>query len=230
VLLRYFGEDYQGECKNCDNCLTPKETWDGTLHAQKALSCIYRTGERFGATYLADVLVGAETEKILKFRHNQLSTFGIGKDLSQKEWISVLRQLTAQGHILPDMESFGSLKLTDSARSVLKGEATVLLNKESILQQSSKHRRAKSVTSARPVDSSPVGALFSKLKQKRMEIAKLQNVPPYVIFHDKTLIEIAERRPKTHSELRKISGLGDAKMSRYGDLILETVIEFAPRS
>jgi ATP-dependent DNA helicase RecQ len=226
VLLRYFGEEYSGHCGNCDNCISPKETWDGTIPAQKALACIYRTGERFGASHLADVLTGATTEKINKFNHNNLSTFGIGKDLEAKTWISIFRQLTAQGYILPDMEAYGALKLTESSKGVLRGETKVLLNKESITRDS-KRGSSKRLAAARPADDSPEGVLFRKLKEKRLQLAKSQNVPPYVIFHDKTLFEIAQVRPQNEGQLRQITGLGEAKMARYGQTILETVWENA---
>jgi len=222
VLLRYFGENYASQCGNCDNCLTPKETWDGTIPVQKALSCIYRTGERFGAGHLADILVGASTEKVLKFRHNTLSTFGIGSDIGTKDWVSIYRQLTAQGHVSPDMEAYGALKLTESAKRVLKGEVTVLLNKEQITVGSKKGKTARQSIS-KPSDNTSEGRLFLKLKEKRMQIARAQNVPPYVIFHDKTLLEIAQVRPRNIAELSHISGLGEAKLARYADILLETI-------
>jgi ATP-dependent DNA helicase RecQ len=221
VLLRYFGEDYTGQCNNCDNCLSPKETWDGTLQAQKALSCIYRTGERFGASHLADILVGTKTEKVVKFRHDSLTTFGIGAETGPKEWISIFRQLTALGYILPDMESYGALKLTESAKSVLKGEVKVLLNKEQIVF--GKKEKMSRQTANKPADNTVEGRLFQRLKERRLQLAKAQGVPPYVIFHDKTLIEIAQIRPESTEALRAISGLGEVKLSRYGDAILETV-------
>ncbi len=217
VLLRYFGEERSSGCGNCDNCLDPKETWDGSIQAQKALSCIYRTGERFGATHLAEILVGAATEKIAKFGHNRLSTFGIGKEHSVKEWIAIYRQLTALGYIMPDIEAFGALKLTDAARGVLKGETQVFLAKDQGKKNGSRTRRPKYEIAREN------GDLFSRLKEKRLELAKAQSVPPYVIFHDKTLIEIAERKPRSLAELQTVGGMGEIKLARYGEEILRAV-------
>jgi ATP-dependent DNA helicase RecQ len=223
VILRYFGEEPPPKCNNCDNCLNPKRTFDGTLEAQKALSCIYRTGERFGATHLADILTGTLTEKIKKFHHQRLSTFGIGANRNKREWISIYRQLTSLGYINPDIEAFGSLKLTESARGVLKGEIKVFLSDDLTPQPKERKKRAATPASSHSLQGS---ALFERLRHKRLQLAKAQNVPPYVIFHDRTLFEIADRKPRTLSELRTISGLGESKLSRYGKAILEIVQEF----
>lgn len=223
VILRYFGEEPPAKCNNCDNCLNPKSTFDGTLEAQKALSCIYRTGERFGATHLADILTGTLTEKIEKFHHQRLSTFGIGANRNKREWISIYRQLTSLGYINPDIEAFGSLKLTESARGVLKGEVKVFLSDDPIPQSKGRKKRASTPASSLSLQG---GALFERLRHKRLQLAKAQNVPPYVIFHDRTLLEIADRKPRTLSDLRTISGLGESKLSRYGEAILEIMQEF----
>jgi ATP-dependent DNA helicase RecQ len=220
TLLRYFGEEHPGDCGQCDNCLTPVDTWDATQAAQMALSCVYRTGQRFGVAHLIDVLLGKNTAKIEQFGHLQLSTFSIGKAYSQAQWSSIFRQLVAAGFLDTDITSFGGLKLTETARPVLRGELEVWLRRDLEVTQrkSSKAERASRSKEAYAVASED--PLWQALKSKRMELARAQGVPPYVIFHDSTLLEILNLKPKALDDLAKISGVGQAKLARYGNEFL----------
>ncbi len=223
TLLRYFGEEHPGQCEQCDNCVEPVDTWDATQAAQMALSCVYRTGQRFGVVHLIDVLLGKATPKIEQFNHQQLSTFGIGKALSQQQWSSVYRQLVAGGYLESDIEAYGGLKLSESARPVLRSESEVWLRRDAevVKQKISKAGRganAKEIYSA--VSEDP---LWFILKAKRTELAREQGVPPYVIFHDSTLLEILNRRPSNIDEMSQISGVGQAKLDRYGDAFLQVL-------
>ncbi len=227
TLLRYFGEEHAGQCEQCDNCLEPVDTWDATQAAQMALSCVYRTGQRFGVVHLIDVLLGKATPKIEQFNHQQLSTFGIGKALSQQQWSSVYRQLVAGGYLESDIEAYGGLKLSESARPVLRSESEVWLRRDAevVKQKISKAGRganAKEIYSA--VSEDP---LWYLLKAKRTELAREQGVPPYVIFHDSTLLEILNRRPNNIDEMSQISGVGQAKLDRYGDAFLQVLEDAA---
>ena len=227
TLLRYFGEEHPGNCEQCDNCLEPVDTWDATQAAQMALSCVYRTGQRFGVVHLIDVLLGKATPKIEQFNHQQLSTFGIGKALSQQQWSSVYRQLVAGGYLESDVEAYGGLKLTESARPVLRSESEVWLRRDAevVKQKVSKAGRganAKEVYTA--VSEDP---LWYILKDKRTELAREQGVPPYLIFHDSTLLEILNRRPTNLDEMSQISGVGQAKLDRYGEAFLQVLEDAA---
>ena len=227
TLLRYFGEEHPGQCEQCDNCLEPVDTWDATQAAQMALSCVYRTGQRFGVVHLIDVLLGKATPKTEQFNHQQLSTFGIGKALSQQQWSSVYRQLVAGGYLESDIEAYGGLKLSESARPVLRSESEVWLRRDAevVKQKISKAGRganAKEIYSA--VSEDP---LWYLLKAKRTELAREQGVPPYVIFHDSTLLEILNRRPNNIDEMSQISGVGQAKLDRYGDAFLQVLEDAA---
>jgi len=223
TVLRYFGEAHPGNCGQCDNCLSPVDTWDATKAAQMALSCVYRTGQRFGVAHLIDVLLGKETAKIEQFRHQQLSTFGIGKELAQAQWSSVYRQLVAAGLLNVDMEAYGGLKLTEAARPVLRGEREVWLRRDA---EPAKRKSSKAERGSR-LRESFAGAnedpLWQALKAKRLELAREQGVPPYVIFHDSTLLEILNHKPQTLDEMARISGVGQAKLAKYGDAFLEVV-------
>jgi ATP-dependent DNA helicase RecQ len=222
-ILRYFGEEHPGDCGQCDNCIEPVDTWDATQAAQMALSCVYRTGQRFGVAHLIDVLLGRETAKIEQFRHQQLSTFGIGKELTQQQWSSVYRQLVAAGFINVDMEAYGGLKLTEAARPVLRGEQPVWLRRDAA---PAKRRQSKAERGAR-LREAFAGAnedpLWQALKAKRLELAREQGVPPYVIFHDSTLLGILECKPRTLDEMAQVSGVGQAKLAKYGDAFLQVV-------
>ncbi len=225
TVLRYFGEAHPGECGQCDNCLTPVDTWDATKAAQMALSCAYRTGQRFGVAHLIDVLLGKATPKVQQFNHQQLSTFGIGKELAQAQWSSIYRQLVAGGLINVDIEGFGGLKLTEAARPVLRGEKEVWLRRDA---EPAKHKTTKAERGSR-LREAFAGAnedpLWLALKAKRTALAREQGVPPYVIFHDSTLLEILNRKPQTLHEMGQISGVGQAKLSKYGDEFLQVVEE-----
>lgn len=222
TILRYFGEDHPGDCGQCDNCLNPTDTWDGTQAAQMALSCVYRTGQRFGVVHLIDVLIGKINPKVTQFNHQQLSTFGIGKTLSVTQWSSVFRQLVAGGYLESDMDAFGGLRLTQAARPVLRGETTVWLRQdcEGTKRVSKTERSANAKEAYAEVADDP---LWHALKAKRMELAKEQGVPPYVIFHDSTLLEILNHHPSSLTEMGRISGIGQAKLTRYGDAFLEVL-------
>ena len=227
TLLAYFGETLEEPCGNCDNCLEPPESWDATEAAQQALSCVYRTGQRFGVGYVVDVLRGKDDDRIRRFRHDRLSTFGIGADLDAQQWRSVVRQLVARGLLSVDVEKYGSLKLTAAARPVLRGEATVELRRDAILQ--GKPRRSRE---ARERVQSVLGAesqaLFDALRAHRRVLAEEQGVPPYVIFHDASLVEMAERRPRSLDEFGAIPGVGATKLERYGDTFIEVIRTHAP--
>jgi ATP-dependent DNA helicase RecQ len=223
TVLRYFGEEHPGNCGQCDNCLSPVDTWDATKAAQMALSCVYRTGQRFGVVHLIDVLLGKATPKVEQFNHQQLSTFGIGKDLAQQQWSSVYRQLVAAGFINVDIEGYGGLKLTEAARPVLKGQQEVWLRRdvEPAKRKSSKAERGSRLREA--FAGANEDPLWLALKAKRTELAREQGVPPYVIFHDSTLLEILNRKPQTSTEMALISGVGQAKLAKYGDEFLQVV-------
>ena len=223
TLLRYFGEAHAGDCGQCDNCLEPVDTWDASQAAQMALSCVYRTGQRFGVVHLIDVLLGKPTPKVRQFSHETLSTFGIGKDLTQAQWSSVFRQLVAGGYLESDAEAFGGLKLTEAAKPVLKGVSEVWLRRdvEVTTRKSSKAERgSRAKAGYAEVSDDP---LWLALKAKRMELAKEQGVPPYVIFHDSTLLEIHTQKPSSLTAMSRITGVGQAKLERYGDEFLQVL-------
>lgn len=222
TILRYFGEDYPGQCQECDNCLEPVQKWNATQAAQMAMSCVYRTGQRFGVMHLIDVLSGKDTAKIKQFNHQQLSVFGIGKEISQGQWSSVYRQLVAGGLLEADIEAYGGLKLTEISRPVLRGEQEVWLR-----QDAEKIKRPKASGRKQGFSGSNEDPLWQALKSKRMELAREQGVPPYVIFHDATLLEIMQQRPGSLPEMARISGVGQAKLSKYGDAFLQVLEEMA---
>ena len=234
-LLDYFGETFEARnCGNCDNCLSPPRVWDGTIVAQKALSCVYRTGQRFGALHLIDVLLGRPTERVVQFGHGQLSVFGVGTELDEKHWRAVVRQLVSLGHLQPDSEAFGALKLTPSARGVLKGDSKVMLREETATGSPRKRGiKAKTIRSGAALSSASPGApsvvdrsdanLISVLRNWRSGIARKQGVPAYVVLHDATLEGIASSHPQTHDQLRAVTGIGDKKLERYGDALLSLV-------
>jgi len=217
TLLRYFGEEHPGSCGECDNCLHPPETWDATLAAQMALSCVYRTGQCFGVGHLSDVLIGIQTAQVERHNHHQLSTFAIGKELSAAQWSGVFRQLIANGLLTSDIEAYGGLQLTDDARPVLRGEQAVWLRRDvQAAKRKSGARAGKTHQIAGQDDN-----LWLALKAKRMELAREQGVPPYVIFHDSTLIEMMSLRPRNLTDMARVSGVGQAKLARYGDEFLK---------
>jgi ATP-dependent DNA helicase RecQ len=227
-LLGYFGESLNAaKCSNCDNCLSPPLLRDGKIIAQKLLSCAYRTGQRFGAMHLIDVLVGRLTERVKQFGHDRISVFGIGAELNEKQWRAALRQLVALGHLQPDSEAFGALKLTESARGVLKGETEVMLREEPagsrIRANRTKSRRGDIAPRAPGRTETGDPTLLGILRAWRSEVARKRGVPAYVVFHDATLDGIATSRPTTLAQLRGIPGIGDKKLEHYGDELLALV-------
>ncbi len=222
TLLSYFGETVPERCGNCDNCLSPVETWNATEAAQKALSCVHRTGQRFGAVYVIDVLRGSEAERIRRFGHDQLSTYGIGKEIGAYEWRSVFRQLVARGLLKVDMEGYGTLSLTEASRPVLKGEVEVHMRRDLLPKRAAKPRkRAAPRPTADPSKWSDV--LWEALRQRRTELAKAQGVPPYVVFHDASLREMVEQQPSTLQAFAEISGVGETKLERYGEAFIAVI-------
>jgi ATP-dependent DNA helicase RecQ len=227
TILRYFGEQHDGHCNQCDNCLEPVDTWNATQAAQMALSCVYRTGQRFGVVHLIDVLLGKSTSRIEQFQHHQLSTFGIGKILSQQQWSSVFRQLVSGGYLETDIQAYGGIKLTETARPVLKGETEVWLRRD---EDTTKRKSSKAERGARTkegYEQANEDPLWHALKAKRTELAREQGVPPYVIFHDSTLLEILNQKPGSLTEMGNISGIGQAKLTRYGDAFLQVLEDAA---
>ena len=225
VLLNYFGEDAKA-CTNCDVCIDPPEVWDGTVAAQKALSAALRTGQRFGAGHLIDILRGKSTDKIKQFGHDSLPTFGVGVDLDDMGWRSVFRQLLASGLLEVDVQAYGALKLTDAARPVLKSETTLTLRRH-IARAKGKGARSSSTRKSSGTRAHSDSPLFEKLRTWRAEKAREQGVPAYVILHDRTLAELAEQRPQSSSALLEIPGIGLAKADRYGKALLELLDEAA---
>ncbi|MGR4875629.1 DNA helicase RecQ [Pseudoxanthomonas sp. LARHCG66] len=217
VLLAGFGETYPHDCGNCDNCLSPAETWDATEAAQKALSCVYRSGQRFGVNHVIDVLRGSQSERIQQCGHEHLTTYGIGKDLDATTWRSVFRQLVACGLLEVEAE-FGSLRLTEGSRAVLRGERRLQLRKE----QRERRERERGPRSGLPVEAADLPR-FQLLRDLRAQLAREQNVPAYVILHDSTLRNIAELQPATLDELGRVGGIGGAKLERYGQRVLEAL-------
>jgi ATP-dependent DNA helicase RecQ len=216
-LLAYFGETLQEPCGNCDNCLDPPPTWDATEAAQKALSCVYRTGQRFGAGYLIDVLLGKDNERIQAQGHDHLSVHGIGTGLDARQWRGVFRQLIARGLLSPELEGYGSLRLTAAAHPVLRGDETVHLRQEPDRAQRRASRRADASGSRRSLDIAPhEEPLWNALRDTRAKLAKEQGVPAYVIFHDATLYAMLRERPADREALAAISGVGARKLERYG--------------
>ena len=229
-LLGYFGETLSAaKCGNCDNCLSPRIVRDGKVVAQKLLSCAYRTGQRFGAMHLIDVLVGRETERVRQFGHNKISVFGIGRELNEKQWRAALRQLVAMGHLRPDSEAFGALKLTDSARGVLKGETEVMLREETAGSRNRASRTRSRRGSVAPLSTgrsdTGIATLLGSLKAWRSGVARKRGVPAYVVLHDATIDGIASSRPTTLEQLRGVAGIGDKKLEHYGDELIALVKE-----
>ncbi|NEX19832.1 DNA helicase RecQ [Thiorhodococcus mannitoliphagus] len=224
VMLNYFGEALAEPCGNCDTCLEPVETWDGTVAAQKALSCIYRTGQSFGSAYLTDVLVGKDLERIRRFGHDKVSTYGVGKELSADQWKSVYRQLVAAGLVAVDMEGHGALRLTEQSRPILRGERSIQLRRDPDRKQTAAAGRVRAVTV--PTDPE-AAALWDALRTYRRGLAQEQNVPAYVIFTDATLQELLTYRPRDLDELSRISGVGQAKLERFGVGFLAVLADHA---
>ena len=220
-LLAYFGEMLEQPCGNCDNCLDPPPTWDATEAAQKALSCVYRTGQRFGVGYVIDVLLGKDNTRIQAQRHDHLSVYGIGAELDARQWRGVFRQLVARGLLSPDLDGYGSLSLTAAAHPVLRGIEAVHLRREPDRAQRRASRRADASGNRRSLDIAPhEESLWNALRDTRATLAKEQGVPAYVIFHDATLYAMLRERPKDRDALAAISGVGARKLERYGTQFL----------
>lgn len=218
VLLRYFGDDCE-PCGNCDVCLDPPATFDGSIAAQKLLSCIYRTGERFGQAHVISVLLGEADERISHLEHDKLSTFGIGGELDRNAWRSIVRQLVARGLITVDVAGHGGLSISTNGREFLREKPALRLR---LLKKAKPDRKSVRRETRETLPSADRG-LFEKLRAKRLELAKTQNVPPYVIFHDKTLAEMAAHRPRSAAEFASVPGVGEAKLARYGAAFLDVI-------
>ena len=220
ALLVYFGDGLAADCGNCDICLWPPQTWDGTEEAQKLLSCVYRTGQYFGAGHVIDVLCGKDTAKVQQHRHRNLSTFGIGADRSAVQWRSILRQLLVQGYLHADAQRYGALRLTAKSRPLLKGEDRIRLRQDAAV----KPPRKAAPKPSREVAPQDQG-LWEKLRDLRRRLAEEAGVPPYVIFHDATLKEMVYLRPSSPEELLTLHGVGQTKLDRYGAAFLKALQE-----
>ncbi len=220
ALLHYFDEVLPQPCGNCDNCIAPVETWDGSLAAQKALSCAYRTGQRFGVNHLIDVLLGKENQKVAQFGHQKVSTFGVGAELDAQQWRSVYRQLVAQGYLNVDISGYGGLQLAQKSRPLLRGEQTLFLRKEQKAERQ-RQRQQGAGGSLRGADK----VLWEALRAHRKQLAEEQGVPPYVIFHDATLMEMVSYQPQELEQMARISGVGQSKLDHYGDSFLEVICD-----
>jgi ATP-dependent DNA helicase RecQ len=225
AILAHFGETHPGNCGNCDTCLKPVETWDGTDAAIKALAAVYRTGERFGTGHLIDVLMGNENEKTSRFGHIDMPVFGAGKDIAAKTWQSVYRQLLAAGLVSVDHEAFGALKLEPDARAVFKREREVRFRKDRPTKgKAPRGSSSRSMAAKSALEDEADIELFEALRAARMTIAKELGVPPYVVFPDTTLVGFATSRPLDHEAMIGISGVGQSKLERYGDAFLEVIL------
>ena len=217
TLLKYFDEQLDEACGNCDRCLEPVATYDGTELAQKALSCVYRTKQMFGVAHVIDVLLGKETEKALRFDHQHLSTFGISEGLTAKSWRRVFRQLINKGYLFANQERFGALQLTESAKPVLAGLVNVLLMTEP--KKASKKTKAESIELPENYDPQ----LFDTLRELRLKLAKEQSIPPYLIFHDGTLRQMAALKPDNDDTFLAVSGVGQQKLENYGEIFMQSI-------
>jgi ATP-dependent DNA helicase RecQ len=221
AILKHFGEAHPGNCGNCDTCLNPVASWDGTEAAIKALAAIYRTGQRFGAGHVIDVLVGKPTDKVARFGHDQQRVFGAGKEIAAKGWQSILRQLMAAGLVLVDHEAHGALRLAEGARAVFKRERQVILRQDRP-RKAAETRRALAGAVALTGEA---GRRFEALRAERTRLAREQGVPPYLVFHDATLRAMALAAPRTLAQLRDVPGIGEAKLARYGADFLRVLAE-----
>jgi ATP-dependent DNA helicase RecQ len=215
-LLRYFGENLDEPCGNCDNCLEPPDTWDGTEPARMALSAVYRTGQRFGVNHLIDLLRGERTEKMVQFGHDRLPTFGVGAELDGNQWRSVFRQLVARGYLSVAVDRFGALCLEERCRPLLRGEEALSLRRDRKKPDVGKRTKT-------PLPADIDVALWEALRDCRREFAETQGVPPYVVFHDRTLKEMCARMPTSLEALGTISGIGERKLEKYGPGFLAVI-------
>ncbi|KAF0280632.1 DNA helicase RecQ [Spiribacter aquaticus] len=217
TLLGHFGEHYAGRCEYCDNCQSPPRTWDAADPARRLLSCVYRTGQRFGAAHVIDVLLGQDNDRIRQRGHDQLSTFAIGTDLSRSTWQSVIRQLLAHGYLEPDPEGHGGLRLNDACRPLLRGEQGLELREDLPAQRPQSRARVAASDVAMAPDT------WAALRAQRRRLAETEGVPPYVIFHDATLLAMVEQHPRSLEEFAALPGVGARKLERYGEAFLETL-------
>ena len=220
ALLSYFGEQPPERCGNCDICLSPPTTFDGTVAAQKLMSCVVRTGQRFGAAHVIDVLLGKDTAKVRQHRHDGLSTFGIGADMGQRQWRSLLRQLVVGGFVRSDAARFGALMLNPAARSLLRGEAKLTLREDAVGAIKREPAKPRDGDFDVQPDDEP---LWQAMRACRAQLAKEADVPPYVVFHDTTLKELARLRPRTLDAMLQVHGVGDTKLERYGQAFLDII-------
>lgn len=226
VLLNYFEENLTEPCDNCDICQNPPQTYDATEDAQKALSCVFRAGQRYGVGHIIDILRGAEKERVMQLRHHQLSTYGIGKHLNQEEWHSIFRQLIHQGYLLQDIANYSILKLTEKSRPVLKGELRLVLAKPRIKIDREDSSAVKKSKRKNAIDFHYDASLFEKLKQLRKKIADENNIPPYMVFSDLSLAVMSVELPMNEIAFLKISGVGDYKLKTYGEAFLLEIKQF----
>jgi ATP-dependent DNA helicase RecQ len=225
ALLAHFGETLDEPCGNCDGCLEPVDTFDGSIAAQKAISAVVRTGQRYGVGHLIDVLLGAKSEKIERAGHDSLPTYGVGKDFDKKAWNSIFRQLVVMGVLEVAHDAYGALRATEAARPILRGERQVRLRRD---KSSSIKRALKAAVKTRTPDfasslAPETARIFEALRAERSRLAKEQSVPPYVIFHDSTLIALASRKPRSLNDFNDIPGMGLKKIERYGAAVLAVV-------
>lgn len=225
VVLTYFGEDLKEDCGNCDVCSDPPECYDATTDAQKALSCVYRVNQAYGMRYVIDVLRGMDNENIRKRRGDELSTYGIGKDNSDAEWTSIFRQLIHRGYLIQDIANYSILKLTEEARALLKGEIKLELAKPRIKVRSVRSQKYKAVASLEGRDE----LLFELLRSLRRELADERGVPPFAVFGDAALTQMAIYFPKTNAEFLQINGVGEKKLERYGKIFIQEIVDYVDR-
>jgi len=219
AILSYFDEEMSEPCGNCDNCLNPPETWDATIDAQKALSTVYRTGQRFGVAYLINVLLAKSDDRIVNNGHDKISTWGIGENLKNHEWSGLFRQLISQGYLNTNSE-YGGIELAEKSRALLKSEITLLARKQRKPEKTSRSGKSRNIRSQlRSVDEE----LFEQLRALRTDLANEQGVPSYVIFSDATLIEMSNKRPQTDDTFRYINGVGEMKLQRYGEKFMDVI-------
>ena len=226
TLLSYFGDILDEPCGNCDNCLNPPQTWDATEASRKALSCVYRTGQRFGVTYLVDVLLGKSSERIVRFGHDQQSTFGIGSGLSAGQWRNLFRQLIARGLLAVDVDGHGSIMLTEESRPVLRGELELHFRKQTSAERASgsSTRKKKTPVSVNAADQ----PLWEALRGLRKQLSDLAGVPAYVVFNDSTLADMIAIKPRDEFEMATVSGVGSHKLEQYGSQFLELIRQHQP--
>lgn len=221
AILSYFDEEMSEPCGNCDNCLNPPETWNATVDAQKALSTVYRTGQRFGVLYLINVLLAKSDDRIVNNGHDKISTWGIGENLKSHEWSGLFRQLISQGYLNTNSE-FGGIELTEKSRTLLKGETTLLARKQRKPQTQARSATTKSRSSKAELSTADED-LFEALRVLRTDLAREQGVPPYVIFSDLSLIQMAKKRPQDEDSFRDISGVGEVKLEKYAEQFIAVI-------